>query len=81
MQRLVPGDMPDAASQSERDRVNKRVRRFRYSNGLLYRVFTDSSGREVAHPAERDDIVRKPHDDSEHFGIKHTASLVDTEYW
>ena len=47
MQRLVYGDMPDTASQSERDRVNKRIRRFRYSSGLLHCVFTDGSKREV----------------------------------
>ena len=57
MQRLVSGDMPDAASQSERDKINKRVRRFRYSNGLLHRVFTDGSRRKVPRPAERTDIV------------------------
>ena len=70
MQRLVSGDMPDIASQSERDKINKRVRRFRYNNGLLHRVFTDGSRREVPRPAERTDIVRKSHDDSGHFGIK-----------
>ena len=74
------GDMPDTALQSKRDRINKRVRRPRYSNGLLYRVFTDGSKREVPRPAERSDIVRKSHDDSGHFGIKRTTSLVNTEY-
>ena len=78
MQRLVFGDMPEAASKSERDRVSKKIRRFRCSNGLLYRVFTDGSKREVPRPAERTDIVRKSHDDSGHFGIKQTSSLVDT---
>ena len=78
MQRLVSGDMPDIASQTEHDRINKRVRRFRYSNGLLYRVFTDGNAREVSRPAERTDIVRKLHDDIGHFGIKQTTSLVDT---
>ena len=63
MQRLVSGDMLDTSSQSERDRINKRVRIFRCSNGLLYRVFTDGSKREVPRPAERTDIVRKSHDD------------------
>ena len=80
MQRLVSGDMPDTTLQSERDRINKRLRTFWYSNGLLYRVFTDSSKREVPRPAERSDIVRKSHDDSGHFGIKRTSSLDDTEY-
>ena len=73
--------MPDTASHPEHDKINKRVRRFRYSNGLLYRVFMNGSKREVPRPAERSDIVWKSHDDSRHFGIKHTASLVDTEYW
>ena len=62
-------------------RINKRIRKFRYGNGLLYRVFTDCSKREVPRPAERTDIVRKSHDDSGHFGIKRTTSLDDTEYW
>ena len=57
------------------------MRRFRYNNGLLYRVFADGSRREVSRPVERTDIVKKSHDDSGHFGIKRTASLVDTEYW
>ena len=73
--------MPDTTSQSKRDRINKRTRRFRYSSGLLYRVFTDGSKREVPRPAERTDIVMMSHDDSGHFGIKRTTSLVDTEYW
>ena len=64
MQRLVSGDITGIASQQERDRMNKRVRRFRYSNGVLYRVFTDASNREVPWPAKRTDIVRKSHDDS-----------------
>ena len=64
MQRLVSGDMPNTASQSERDRINKRVRTFRYINGLLYRVFKDGSKREEPRPAERTDIVRTLHDDS-----------------
>ena len=81
MQRLVSRDMRGAASQSERDRINKRVRKFRYSNGLLYRVFTNGSRREVPRPAERTDIVRKSHDDSGHFGITRTSSRVHTEYW
>ena len=80
MHRLVSGDMPDAASQSERERINKRVRKFRYSSGLLYCVFTDGSKREVPRPAESTDIVRHSHDDSGHFGIKRTTSLVNTEY-
>ena len=79
MQRVVSRDMPHTPLQSERNRINKRVRRFRYSNGLLYRVFTHGSRREVHSPAERTDIVRKSHDDSGHFGIKRTKSLVDTE--
>ena len=51
MQRLVSRDMQDTASLSERDRINKRVRKSRYSNGLVYRVFTDGSKREVPLPA------------------------------
>ena len=61
--------------------INKRVRRFWYTNGLLYRVFTDGSRREIPRLAERTDIVRKLHDDAGHFGIKRTTSLVETEYW
>ena len=79
MQRLVWGDMPDTSSQSERDGINKRVRTFTYSNGLVYRVFIDGSKREAPWPAERTDIVGKSHDDSGHFGIKQTSSLVDAE--
>ena len=73
--------MPDTASQSKRDIINKRICTLRYNSGMLYRVFTDGSKREVPRPAERSDIVRKSHDDSGHFRIKPTSSLVDTEYW
>ena len=78
MQRLVFGNMQDTTSQSERDMINKRVRKLRYSNVILHRVFKDGSEREVPRPAERTDIVRKSHDDSRYFGIKQTSSLVDT---
>ena len=81
MQRLVSGDTLDTTSQLKRIIINKRVRRSRYINGLLYRIFTDGSMREVPRPAERSDIVRKSHNDSWHFGIKRTTSLVDTQYW
>ena len=81
MQSLVFGDMPDTTSQLEHDIINKRVRRIKYSNGLLYRVFTDGSKREGPRLTERTHIVRLSHDDSGHFGIKRTTSLVDTEYW
>ena len=70
MRLLVSGDMPDSASQTERDMNNKRVRRFGYNNGLLYRRFMDSNTREVPRPAEGTDIIRKSHDDSWQFGIK-----------
>ena len=80
MQRLVSGNMPEEAAQAERDRINKRVRRFVYSNGLLHRVFADGSKREVPRPAERADIVKKSHEDSGHFGIKCRVSLVATRY-
>ena len=57
------------------------MRRFWYSGGLLYRVFTDGNRRKVRRPPKRADIVKKSHDDSGHFGIKRTASLVNAEYW
>ena len=61
--------MPNTALQSERNWINKRVRKFRYCNGLLYRVFIDGRRREVPRPAERTDIVTKSHNDSGYFGI------------
>ena len=81
MQRPVSGKMRDTASQPERVKISKRVRMLRCSNGLLHRVFTNDSKREVPRQAGRTDIVMKSHDDSTHFGIKQTTSLVDTEYW
>ena len=81
MQRPVSEDMPDTASLSERDKVNNRIRRFKYKSGLLYRVFTDGNKKEVPWPAKRSDIVMKSHDDLGHFRIKQTSSLVDTGYW
>ena len=81
MQRLVSGDMPDTASQSKRDSINKRVRRFRYSNGFLYRVFTDGSKREVPRPAERTDIVEKSSlwDKANHVTGRHRALVARDE--
>ena len=80
MRRLVHGDMSDTALQPVRDKISKRVRRFWYSNGLLHRVFTNDSKREVPRLAERTDIDTKLRDDSGHFGIKRTTSQVDIEY-
>ena len=81
MHRLVTDEMPPEVSQAERDRVNKRVRRFRYREGVLHRVFADGSSREVPRPAERAAIVTKSHDDAGHFGIKRTLPLVAGKYW
>ena len=44
MHQLVYGDMLDTASQSERDKINKRVRKFTYSKGLLYHT-SQTTGR------------------------------------
>ena len=81
MQRLVTSNMPKKALQPERDCFHERVRRFVYNNGLLHRVFTDGSKREVPRPSERADIIKRSHDDAGHFGIKRTVFLFAIEYW
>ena len=53
---LVSGEMPEGLSQAERDRVHKRVRRFRY--GVMQRIFGNRSRQEVPRPAEREGIVQ-----------------------
>lgn len=80
MQRLITGGIPVEVAQSQRDRINKRVRRFRYQDGVLYRVFKDGSSTEVPRPAERGAIVTKSQDDAGHFGNKRTAAPVAAEY-
>ena len=80
MHRLVTGEMPPAASQAQIDIINKRVRHFRYREGVLHRVFSYSSIREVPQPPERAAIVSESHDDAGRFTIKRGAPLVAGEY-
>ena len=80
MQRLVTREMPAEAAQMERGRINKRIKKFVYREGISRRVYAKDSSREVPRPAERVTIITKSHDDAGHFGIKRTASLVAAKY-
>ena len=55
---LVSGEMPEGQSQAERDRVHKRVRRFRYADGVMHRVFGNGSRRGGPRRAKREGIAR-----------------------
>ena len=65
----------------ERDRIGHRITRFRWENGLLFRLWSDGTRRIVPRPDQRASLVRQVHEELGHFGIRRTHSMLRGQYW
>ena len=81
LHKLQHGILPPALSAMERDRVGHRIARFRWENGLLFRVWPDGTRRIVPRPDQRASLVRQVHGDLGHFGVRRTHSMLRSQYW
>ena len=69
LHKLQHGIFPPTLSAMERDRVGHRIGRFRWDNGLLFRVWPDGTRRIVSRHDQRASLVRHVHEDLGHFGV------------
>lgn len=81
LHKLQQGTFPLAISAMERDRVSHRVARFRWENGLLFRVWPDGARRIVPRPDQKASLVRQVHEELGHFGVRRTHSMLRSQYW
>jgi transposase InsO family protein len=81
LHKLQQGTYPLSISAMERDRIGHRITRFRWNNGLLFRMWPDGTRRIVPRPDQRASLVRQVHEELGHFGIRRTHSLLRSQYW
>jgi len=78
LQKLVG---PPDWSPTERARVLRRARDYRWHDGQLLRNMADGSTRIVPPPAERAELVKATHERLGHFGVRRTTALLATAHW
>ena len=78
MLRGLPG--PDL-SAAERQRVQRRVLQYLWSDDKLHRRMADGTTREVPPPDQRKPIMKMVHEHCGHFGAARTAHLLLLQYW
>jgi len=64
----------------EQDRINHRVDRFYWNNGLLFQVWPNGTRRIVPQPDQRASLVRQVHEDLGHFGVHMIHSMLCNQY-
>ena len=64
-----------------RRRVIKRAKHYSWQSGVLRKVMHDGTTRLVPKPEEREEVVRKVHEQSGHFGRRRTTYLVLGQWW
>jgi hypothetical protein len=69
LHKLQQGIFPLGLSAMERDRVSHRITRFRWTNGLLFRVWPNGTRHIVPRPDQRASLVRQMHEELRHFGV------------
>ncbi|GAX86401.1 hypothetical protein CEUSTIGMA_g13811.t1 [Chlamydomonas eustigma] len=74
-------DLLDKFNDTERRRVLRRSKFYAWDGSQLFRKFTDGSTRQVPHPDNRLELVRKIHEDNGHYGRRRTIALTALSYW
>jgi transposase InsO family protein len=72
---------PSNMSAKELERAGRRAARYRFNNGVLFRVWPNQEQRIVPPPAFREGLIREAHDQLGHFGVLRTDALLRQTYW
>ena len=80
---LQQGQIPAALSPQERDRVQQRLKLYRWDqqHQQLYRLLPSGEQKVVPKPEQREQLVSSHHKQCGHFGVRRTAALLQTKYW
>ena len=79
---VLQGEEPDTAwGEKELERVRRRSRSYRFTEGLLVRRFENGEERIVPAPADRKGVVQAVHEATGHWGEKRTVNLLKQTYW
>jgi hypothetical protein len=78
---VLQGEPSSFINDGERYRVSRRTRRYRWTNGKMFRKMEDGTLREVPPPQDRLAIVTNLHGSNGHFGRRRTTHLVMLTYW
>jgi transposase InsO family protein len=80
---LQQAQLPAGLSAKERDRIQQRLKYFRWDQQQqqLFRLMPDGGVRLVPPPRQRRDLVWQHHQQCGHFGVRRTAALLHNKYW
>jgi hypothetical protein len=78
---LRHGTHHDDTPLPERKRAQRRATSYILMGANLFRVFRDGSRKEVPAPSRRSELITTTHNDTGHFGIARTTSLLKAAYW
>jgi hypothetical protein len=81
LHKLQQGIFSVGLSAMERDRVSLRITRFRWTYGLLFRVWPNGTRRIVPRPDQIASLVRQVHEELGHFGVRRAHSMLRNQYW
>lgn len=78
----LKAELPVAAyADKEKKRILKRASLHEWKRGKLYRITAAGRRLEVPPPAEREAIILVTHEESGHFGVKRTISLLQNSFF
>jgi transposase InsO family protein len=69
------------ATPKERDSIWHQARGYRFENGVLYKRTSDGTEKVVPRPEHHANLIRRVHQDVDHYGVKKTYSLLEPTYW
>ena len=78
---LQGGTDPLSLAAPERYRVMRRLKRYSWTDNIVYRIMEDGTRRIVPSPADRKAIVKTMHAAAGHFGRRRTTHLLMLSHW
>ncbi len=78
---LRRGKVDPAWPPAEARRVARRARHYRMQGQRLLRVMPLSHHRVVPAPEERNQLIRRVHEETGHFGVRRTTALLRASHW
>lgn len=80
---LQTGQWPEGQqpSRQEQSRVRNRARLYRWEAGQLYRRLPDGSSKVVPAVGDRQELIRRIHQQTGHYGVRRTTHMVAASHW
>jgi hypothetical protein len=78
---VTHGTHAEGETPAERKRVARRASSYIKIGESLTRVLKDGSRRRVPKPSERQPLIASAHNNTGHFGVRRTTSLLSTHFW